>query len=301
MRNVESYKPPRATQKTKTKKIARGKQFGIKNDPKVILRAIFYGFTTITLISCVIFSGYHILKWRAENDLADELVKSIQTTTVFSELADNDKTTIVSDNRPADDPYWQYVKMPLLDVSLDSAKATNPNAVGWLEVPGTNINYPFVQSTDNDFYLTHSLNHTWSSAGWVFLDYRNNRELTDKNQIIYAHGRVDGSMFGSLTNVLTENWQNNPNNHIVKISTAKNSSLWQVFSVYQIPVTDDYLITNFSDAQKFQNFLNLITNRTTHKFNTNVSVSDRILTLSTCVGTKDRAVLHAKLIKLTEK
>lgn len=265
------------------------------------MHAFFYGLTTVVLVSCIIFSAYHIIKWRAENDLADEQIKSIQATTGFSELSDTDRTTIIKDERPADDPYWQYVKMPLLNADLATSIAVNPNTTGWVEVPGTNINYPFVQAADNDFYLTHSLNRAWSSAGWVFLDYRNNRGLTDKNQILYAHGRVDGSMFGSLANVLSENWQNNLANHVVKISTPTNSSLWQVFSVYQIPVTDDYLITNFSDEQKFQNFLELITNRSAYNFKTNVSVSDRLITLSTCIGTKDRAVLHAKLIKLTEK
>ena len=300
MRNIESYKPPKIPKK-RVKKTTRTTKFGIKNNPKVIFHNLRYTAVSIILISCLIFSTYQIIKWRAENDFTDEQIRSIQAATTSLELQDNDKTTIIKNERPASDPYWNYVKIPVLDVDLSSSLNINPDTVGWLKVPGTNIDYPFVQTTNNDFYLSHSLNKSWSSAGWVFLDYRNNRTLADKNQILYAHGRVDGSMFGSLANVLSDDWQKQLNNHVVQISTPSYSSLWQVFSVYQLPVTNDYLSVNFPDEQSFQEFLDMITNRSTHNFDTTVSVSDRIITLSTCIGTNDRAVLHAKLIKLTEK
>ena len=82
----------------------------------------------------------------------------------------------------------------------------NSDVVGWIQVAGTNINYPIVQSNDNDFYLNHSFDKSINGAGWVFMDYRNNPSSFDKNTIIYAHSRVDGSMFHTLRNVVKESW-----------------------------------------------------------------------------------------------
>ena len=72
----------------------------------------------------------------------------------------------------------------------------------------SNINYPVVQTNNNDFYLNHSYNKSYNEAGWVFMDYRNNN-IMNKNTIIYAHSRVDGSMFHTLRNTLDEKWFNN--------------------------------------------------------------------------------------------
>ena len=99
---------------------------------------------------------------------------------------------------------------------------------------GTNINYPYVQTTDNDYYLTHAFNKTRNSAGWVFLDYRNNPDLSDKNNIIYAHGRYDNTMFGTLKNALTNGWLKNKDNFVIKLSTPYENSL--VFITFRLLV-----------------------------------------------------------------
>ena len=73
--------------------------------------------------------------------------------------------------------------------------------------------------------------------------------------------------------------------------------MWQVFSVYHIPTTSDYIRTSFSSDADFGNFVNMLKDRSFYNFNTNVSATDRILTLSTCYNDHERAVIHAKLIK----
>ena len=129
------------------------------------------------------------------------------------------------------------------------------------------------------------------------MDYRNNIENIDQNTILYAHGRLDKTMFGSLKNILTSGWLNNPNNYVVKLSTETENTLWQVISVYKIPVTTDYLQIYFSDNNEFVNFANMLINRSEFNFNTGISENDKILTLSTCYDSENRVVLHAKLIK----
>lgn len=192
------------------------------------------------------------------------------------------------------------MNMNMINVNFNDLKKTNPDIVGWIKVNGTNINYPFVQSKDNKYYLTHSFNKSYNSAGWVFLDYRNNN-TNNKNTIIYAHGRTDKTMFGTLKKVLNNRWLNNTNNYVIKISTETENSLWQIFSIYHIPTTSDYLQTDFYNDTEYQNFLDMIKNRSNHRFNTNVGSNDNILTLSTCYNDNDKMVVHAKLIKRTKK
>ena len=187
--------------------------------------------------------------------------------------------------------------MNLIDVDFNDLKNINPSTIGWIQVNGTNINYPFVQTNDNKYYLNHSFNKSKNSAGWVFMDYRNNISVLDKNTIIYAHGRLDNTMFGSLKNILTSGWLNNKNNYIVKLSTEYENNLWQVFSVYKIKTTNDYLQISFISNESFLEFTDKLIKRSNFNFNTKVNENDKILTLSTCYNEKEKVVLHAKLIK----
>ena len=250
--------------------------------------------STITLL----ISIFNIIKWKIDSNKTNYEITNIQENINVEEIQDTENTEIIEPviEVPKENPYWDYINMNMINVDFNGLKRTNPDVVGWLKVNGTNINYPFVQSSDNDYYLTHSFNKSYNGGGWVFLDYRNNG-TNNKNTIIYAHGRSDKTMFGTLKNVLNNGWLNNTNNYVIKISTETENSLWQVFSVYRIPTTSDYLQTNFNDDIEYQNFLDMIKDRSGHNFDTNVASTDNILTLSTCYNNSDKMVVHAKLIK----
>jgi sortase B len=245
-----------------------------------------------------IFSSSKIVCWFIDNHNTKNNIKEIKTKTKI--INDKDSTTIKS-TAPKSDPYWDYIKMPLIDVDLNKLKKENPDTVGWLKVEGTNINYPFVQTNNNDYYLTHSFDKKVNYAGWVFMDYRNNATTFDQNTILYAHGRLDTTMFGSLKNILKSNWYNNKDNYVVKLVTASSTSLWQVFSVYKIPTTSDYLTTNFANNIDYESFLNMLKDRSAFNFYTSISTTDKILTLSTCYNEQEKVVMHAKLIKIKDK
>ena len=61
-----------------------------------------------------------------------------------------------------------------MNTFMKELKKINNDVRGWIQVNGTNINYPFVQTNNNDFYLKHSFDKSYNSSGWIFLDYRNN-------------------------------------------------------------------------------------------------------------------------------
>ena len=243
------------------------------------------------------FSLYNIIKWNIDASRTNKEIDELVDITPIEKIKDNSNTEVIpQDDIDYDNPYWEYIKYDLINVNFTELKEKNTDTVAWLNVNGTNINYPVVQAQDNDYYLTHSFNGSWNEAGWVFMDYRNTLN-EDKNTIIYAHARLDKTMFGSLKNVISDSWLNDTSNYVVKLSTPYENTLWQVFSVYTIPTTSDYLTTEFYTDEEFTEFTDMLINRSTHNFITTVSPTDRILTLSTCYRTNDKVVLHAKLIK----
>lgn len=254
------------------------------------------------------YSIYNIVKWKLDSNNTNKQIEDVQETVKIEEVIDTENTEIIKpvEKIPKSNPYWDYIKMNMIDINFNELKNINNDVKGWIKVNGTNINYPFVQANNNKYYLTHSFNKSYNSAGWLFLDYRNNINNINsinnsKNTIIYAHGRNDKTMFGSLRTVLTKKWLSNTNNYVIKISTEKENSLWQIFSTYHIPTTSDYLQTNFDSDIEYQEFLNKIKNRSRYNFNTNVTSTDNILTLSTCYSKSDKMVVHAKLIKKEQK
>ena len=251
---------------------------------------------------CILtFSGFQIWQWNLDNKHTKEQEKEIEEVVKVEEVPASDSDTLVNQPQDKNNDYWNYIKLPLINVNFDELLTKNSDTVAFLKVNGTNINYPVVQSNDNSYYLTHSYNKSKNDAGWVFLDYRNDINNLSQNTIIYAHGRWDSTMFGSLKNVFKNDWYNQTDNYVVHLSTPTYNSLWQVFSVYSIPTETYYLTSNFGTTESFQNFLNTIEGRSKWDFHAEVNTNDKILTLSTCYNDKEKVVLHAKLIKTQTK
>lgn len=259
-------------------------------------KKVIYYFLFLIPIPMLIFSTIQIITWLNDTPNTKEIIKEIEENTDVIEYESENAEVIESDEHP-DTPYWNYIKMNLIDVDFNELKNINNDTVAWLYVGGTNVNYPVVQTNNNDYYLNHSFDKTSNKAGWLFMDYRNNSSNYDKNTIIYAHNRKDKTMFGTLKNVLAASWYEDIDNRVIKMSSENINTLWQIFSVYTIETTSDYIKTTFASDSEYEEFINLIKERSTANFNTKVTTNDKILTLSTCHGNTKKLVVHAKLIK----
>lgn len=245
----------------------------------------------LILVACIplLFSLAKIIGWNIDNYNTNKKLESLKNNVSSQEIEDTMYTNIVSES--------DKLESKLLQVDFMNLLADNSEVVGWINVPGTSIDYPFVKHTNNSYYLYHSFDKKWNDAGWIFLDYRNDINELNTNTIIYGHGRLDGTMFGSLRNTLTEDWFANKDNHVVKISTISNNYLFEVFSIYKIKTTDDYLYNNFKTEEEYDSFLTKIKNRSYEDFDVELTTKDKIITLSTCYNNSEKLVLHAKLIK----
>jgi len=181
-------------------------------------------------------------------------------------------------------------------VDFERLKEINKDVVAWLKVNGTDIEYTVVKAKNNSYYLNHNFEKKYNNAGWPFADYHNKFDGTDKNIIVYGHNRKDGSMFGTLKNVLTDEWLNNEENREIIFITENEEIHYEVFSVYKIEVEDYYIQTNFKEGE-FKKFAETLKQRSQKDFGIELSEDDQILTLSTCANNNQyRVVLHAKQV-----
>ncbi len=175
-------------------------------------------------------------------------------------------------------------------------KELNDETVGWLNVPGTNIDYPVVKAKDNAYYLKHNFKKEKDYNGWVFMNYLNSAEMLDKNTIIFAHNRYYSNiMFGTLNKVAKKAWYQNIKENLITYSDINKEMKWEVFAAYTVPVTDDYLVTNFSTDEEFNKFIQMIRGRSIINSDLEIKSTDKILTLSTCADINTRFVVHAVL------
>jgi len=182
-------------------------------------------------------------------------------------------------------------------IDFNKLKEINKDVVGWLKVNGTDIEYAVVKANDNSYYLDHNFENEYNKAGWIFADYKNKLDGTDKNIVIYGHNRRDGSMFASLKNILKEEWYSNQENRKITFITENEESVYEVFSIYNIEAEDYYITTDFENGE-FLKYIETVKNRSIKDFDVEVTEEDSILTLSTCGNDNDyRVVLHAKKVK----
>ena len=232
-------------------------------------------FIQIVLIAVIIFSGIKIIEWIKSNKKNKDIMSEIKENVVINNEMDSNNEEYKID----------FAKL----------KQKNSDAIAWIKVKGTDIDFPVVKGTDNSYYLTHNFDKEKNKAGWIFADYRNKFDGTDKNIIIYGHNMKNGSMFASLKDVIKEEWYNNENNKYIALITENENCKYQVFSVYQTETEEYYLQTNISN---FKEFVEKIKGRSKKDFNVDIKETDSILTLSTCAdNTKYRVVLHAVKVK----
>ena len=105
---------------------------------------------------------------------------------VPSDTADSESETEVADTAETE------------GIDFDALRAINPNVVGWIVVPGTQISYPVVQGADNAWYLRHTFSGERNASGAIFMDYRNRADFSDNQTILHGHNMRDGSMFAPL-------------------------------------------------------------------------------------------------------
>lgn len=180
-------------------------------------------------------------------------------------------------------------------INLSAVRQYNSDVIGWIEIPGSVVSYPLMQTSDNEYYLTHTWKKQVISVGSIFLDSACSPDLSDFNSIIYGHNMLNGSMFASIYSYRSESyWKSHPN---IYITTDGGLRRYAVCAAYQVGVKDLVYQLSFPDTASKQTFLSFAMRHRFYETGEVPEPSDRILTLSTCIGSDDsvRWVVQAVL------
>lgn len=190
-----------------------------------------------------------------------------------------------------EDPYIQALE----EMDIGALRQVNEDVLGWIQIPDTKVDYPLLQGEDNQFYLENNWKGKKEYVGSIFLEYRNDPQLTDFNTIIYGHNMANGSMFGSLRQYQYGNhWKKHP---YVYILCGAGVLRYEVFSTYTADVDSLTYGLSFQQMETRAEFLAMALENSEIDTGVLPELTDQILTLSTCsgVGYSTRRVVHARL------
>lgn len=243
----------------------------------------------IILISILLFSSYQIGLKVLDYKKSEKLYSDIQQIVATTEEPKDNK----EDKPIALEEQVEYKNI------YEKLKGINSDYQFWVEVEGTNINYPVVQSQNNSFYLKKDFNKKNSSSGTIFMDSSNNFDL-DKNIVLYGHNMRNKTMFNNITKFKKRDFFNKNNKIKIKHDFNGAEYVYEVFSVYYTDNTFDYNTVEFTENYSFLDFINDVKAKSIYNKEMNIEEDDKILTLSTCSyefkGAK--TTIHAKLIQV---
>ena len=177
-----------------------------------------------------------------------------------------------------------------------AAYEVNPEIVGWLTIPNTNINLPVMQHEDNDFYLDHNFEGEYDTIGVPFMDFRNKVDELYNNTLIYGHNWESGQMFHSL--LLYKDVEFYKENPVITFDTVYEESQWKVIACFEA-VTDSNIGQVFNywnflktkDPERVQKYIDDVIERSYFLTTVDTNPDDYLLTIQTCANDRyDRKI-----------
>lgn len=224
------------------------------------------------IIVCLSIIGYKYYNYNKDDKLNSE-IQDLQP--VINEASDSDNNSSGENDGQDQSKEGNYVN----SANEEELKSINSDYKMWIQIENTNINYPVVQSSDNDYYLKHNFRKESNISGTVFVESANDID-NDKNIILYGHNMRNGTMFNNITNYKEESFFNEDN----KINIIMNNTLYEyeVFSVYVKNVSEVNLAIGFANEDEFINYAYNEAEESLYKKDVDFSAEDNLITLVTC-------------------
>ena len=173
---------------------------------KVITTVICIVLALLMAVSIFMIVRHYSEEKKASDTYSDMLDFVVTEDTEEPETTESDETEGTEGTEPTNTPETEPTQEQSITIDFEQLLAQYPNAVGWLYCEGTPINYPVMQSDDNDYYLRRLPDGTYNTAGSLFADYRCGKIGETNNFIIYGHNMKNGTMFSSLTKYKTQSY-----------------------------------------------------------------------------------------------
>ena len=277
----------------------------------------------ICVLAAIVCFGYFAYTDYLENQSAQEMkrLQDMQNMTghyieeeafleqpADSDAAQNENPDDTTDGQEQADASDEPKQLPDILPEYEEIYAENNDLVGWLQIDGTVINYPVLQSDSEEnsqFYLTHSFAKKKDKNGSLFMDYRNDFVDRDTNIIIYGHNMKSGAMFGSLKKYLDKGYLEKHSK--IRFDTIYERGTYEVIGAFlsEVSSQDEYAFRyynflNANNESEFEAFcVNVMQLDALKKGTLDAKYGDQLLTLSTCNSYTDegRMFIIAKRIK----
>ena len=239
-------------------------------------------------LAIAIYAAYNIIKIQSEYKKSVNAYKKLDNYTM-------EQTTSETSGESEEEPVKEK---PYPEVDFAGLKSVNSDVIGWIYVPDTEINYPIVHTSDNDYYLDHLVDRTQNPAGAIFLDTRNPSDFSDLHSIIYGHHMKNGSMFAALKGYKKQDFfDGHKTGYLITQDAAYSIDF---FAGHVANVEENAWQLDFDDAADFDNWIKSLKEVSAFKSDIEPQYGDRIFTLSTCSYEFDdaRFVLSGKLTKI---
>ena len=207
-------------------------------------------------------------------------------------------TTPVSIIEDPEEPQNQEEPIPVAEIDFAALTAVNSDVVAWICCPDTVINYPVVLGGDNEYYLTHLVDGTENGNGTLFIDWKNSRDFSDENTVVYGHHMQSGKMFACLVEYADQAFFDA--HPIIYLVTPEAKYKIELFSGYTTTFDSSAYTLRFSSSHEYAEWLREIARKSDFKANMHLSTNDHIITLSTCAYSfyDARYVVHGRLTQV---
>ena len=187
---------------------------------------------------------------------------------------------------------------PPIEVDFVKLKSVNEDVVGWIYVDALpHISYPIVKGKDNQTYLHQTYEKNYNFAGTIFVDYENSGDFSDCNTLVYGHNMKNGSMFGHLKKFREDDKLYKQDKYFW-ILTPERNYRYEIITAYTTGVNSDTYTLFKGPGEEFEKYLETIKGYSEIQTDdTDLTIKDRIVTLSTCTGNEStRFVVQGKRV-----
>lgn len=230
------------------------------------------------------------------------LIIAIIACNIFTVFSVSNATKPSDNSVQSDDGYNEFVNItPKYKTTtypegilsnLTKVYAANNDVVGWLYIPGTNVNTPVVQAKNNEKYLRNNFYGTYTGYGQAYADYKCSRTSLNKNLIIYGHNMPAGTHFYDVNRFEDIEWYKS--HPTITYYTLNGTYTYLIYTAFYSTVRGkadngyvfNYIVSKMSDS-KFAGFIEQVNQRALYKTAVDLKPSDKIITLSTCSHTYD--------------
>lgn len=247
------------------------------------------------------YSSYELAKIYMDYEDADLSYENMEEQFFIPEISAGDTPEVETDIRGNEINSGTDIKEFKFD--YNKLLQINSSAAGWIKQDNI-ISYPIVKGLDNSYYLSHAADHSSTKNGSIFIDYRIDSDpsnpvsaLEARNCIIYGHNMRNGAMFGSLIHYRDESYYKR--HKTMQIYIGQDLYTYHVFSAYESDHIGYTYTYNFATDEEFQNYIQycMDNRRYVTDIDQNVTINDKIITLSTCTNTDDTKRFIVQLVR----